>query len=229
MPDNRPMKSGREEGPADAYLAERRTMVERQIRRRGIDDPRVLATMAKIPRHEFVPPNLWHEAYADYPLPIGDGQTISQPYIVAMMTAALSPAATDKVLEIGTGSGYQTAILAELTHTVFTIERSASLSHAARQRLNRLGYKNVHFSIGDGTIGLSQSAPFSKILATGSLPAIPQGLLDQLSEEGILVAPVGGRSLQQLLRLQRTGSTFKEQDLGACCFVPLIGKAGWRS
>ena len=223
------MKTGRQEQASDPYAAKRRNMVERQLRARGINDPHVLTAMSEIPRHAFVPPNLRSEAYIDYPLPIGDGQTISQPYIVALMTAALAPRPTDKVLEIGTGSGYQTAILAKLTRTVFTVERAGSLSRTAQQRLNGLGYENVHFIVGDGTLGLSQSAPFHKILATGSLPEIPQKLLNQLSENGILVAPVGERTLQQLLRVQRTGSTFERQNLGTCCFVPLIGEAGWRS
>jgi len=223
------MKTGQQEQASDPYVAKRRIMVERQLRARGIDDPRVLAAMSEIPRHAFVPPNLHAEAYADYPLPIGRGQTISQPYIVAIMTAAIAPRPTDKVLEIGTGSGYQTAILAELTRTVCTVERAGSLSRAAQKRLNGLGYENVRFIVGDGTLGLSQSAPFDKILATGSLPEVPQKLLDQLSENGVLVAPVGGRTVQQLLRVQRTGSAFERQNLGACCFVPLIGEMGWRS
>ena len=224
------MKIGQQDEPAaDLYAAKRRDMTEEQLRARGIDDSRVLATMEKIPRHVFVPPNLQAEAYADYPLPIGGGQTISQPYIVAIMTVALTLSPTDKVLEIGTGSGYQTAILAELSHTVFTVERAADLSRTAQQRLNDIGYENIHFIIGDGTLGLPRSAPFHKILATGSLPKIPQRLLNQLSENGILVAPVGGRTLQQLLRVQRTGSTPKRENLGACCFVPLVGEAGWRS
>ena len=204
-------------------------MVERQLRARGIDDPRVLATMAEIPRHAFVPQHLRADAYADYPLPIGDDQTISQPYIVAVMTAALDLRATDRVLEIGTGSGYQTAILAELARAVFTVERSIPLSQSAQERLADLGCDNVRFIVGDGTLGLPESAPFDRILATGSLPEVPQALLDQLAENGVLVAPVGGRSVQQLLRVQHTGERFERQDLGACCFVPLIGEAGWRS
>ena len=204
-------------------------MVERQLRARGIDDPRVLAAMGEIPRHAFVPKHLQTDAYADHPLPIGGDQTISQPYIVAVMTTALDLRPTDRVLEIGTGSGYQTAILAALARAVFSVERSALLSRSAQERLADLGCDNVRFVLGDGTLGLPESGPFDRILAAGSLPEVPQGLLDQLVENGVLVAPVGGRSVQRLLRIERTGEVFERRDLGACCFVPLIGKAGWRA
>ena len=202
-------------------------MVERQLRRRGITDPRVLAAMARVPRHLFVPPERQWEAYADYPLPIGDGQTISQPYIVALMTAALELTGVEKVLEIGTGSGYQTAILAELAREVCTIERIPTLSHTAQDKLQELGYTNVRFFIGDGTVGLPDEAPFDRIIATGGFPRLPVSLLAQLADSGIFVAPVGGRTFQHLLQVRKRGDTFTQVDLGGCRFVPLTGKEGW--
>jgi len=213
----------------DRLDSQRCLMVDRQLRGRGITDERVLATMGHLPRHQFIPQALGEAAYADYPLPIGEGQTISQPYIVALMTQALSLTGKEKVLEIGTGSGYQTAILAELAETVFTIERSSFLAHVAQERLRNMGYHNIHFAVGDGTLGLPEKAPFDRILATGSLPHIPQGLIDQLTEDGILVLPVGNRLLQNLLRVKRSGPTHTQQDLGGCRFVPLIGEEGWIS
>lgn len=204
-------------------------MVDYQLRARGIVDERLLVVMGQVARHRFVSPTLEKEAYADHPLPIGEGQTISQPYIVALMSEALSLSGEEKVLEIGTGSGYQTAILAELASTVITIERSSSLSQAAQQRLQRLGYRNVRFLVGDGTVGLPEEAPFDRILATGSLPRIPPGLLGQLAEDGILVLPVGNKTLQRLIQITRSGSSHTKRDLGACRFVPLIGKEGWSS
>ena len=202
-------------------------MVDRQLRARGIADERVLSAMRRVPRHRFVSADLWAEAYADHPLPIGEDQTISQPFIVALMTEALCLHGEEKVLEIGTGSGYQTAILAALAGAVTTIERSFTLSRGARERLTQLGYRNIAFVVGDGTVGLPAEAPFDRILAAGSLPRIPQGLLDQLSNDGILVLPVGDRTLQRLVQIRKTGSSHTTEDLGACRFVPLIGKEGW--
>lgn len=213
----------------DWFLMQRQAMVEYQLRARGIGDKRLLVVMGQVARHRFVAPTLEKEAYADHPLPIGEGQTISQPYIVALMSEALSLSGNEKVLEIGTGSGYQTAILAELASTVITIERSSSLSHAAQQRLQRLGHRNVRFLVGDGTVGLPEEAPFDRILATGSLPRIPPELLRQLAENGILVLPVGSKALQRLMQVIRSGSSHTKRDLGACRFVPLIGKEGWSS
>ena len=213
----------------DWFAEQRQDMVDYQLRARGIGDERLLAVIGQVARHRFVSPTLKREAYADHPLPIGEGQTISQPYIVALMSEALSLSGNEKVLEIGTGSGYQTAILAELASTVITIERSSSLSHAAQQRLQRLGHRNVRFVVGDGTLGLPEEAPFDRILATGSLPRIPPVLLEQLAENGILVLPVGNMALQRLMQVKRSGSSHKKRDLGACRFVPLIGKEGWAS
>ncbi len=211
----------------DGFLKERLDMVEYQLRRRGIRDPRVLAAMARVPRHLFVPPQLRGEACADYPLPIGAGQTISQPYIVARMTEALELNGTEKVLEIGTGSGYQTAILAELAREVCTVERIPELSEEAGERLSSLGYTNVRFLVGDGTLGVPEEAPFDRIIATASLPRIPNALLAQLADYGIIVAPIGGRGFQRLLKLRKSGDGFEEIELGECRFVPIIGKEGW--
>lgn len=204
-------------------------MVKHQLRARGIADEDVLTVMGRVARHLFVPFSLREEAYEDHPLPIGEGQTISQPYIVALMTEALCATGKAKILEIGTGSGYQTAILAELANTVFTVERSSTLSSAAQQRLRDLGYDNIQFVVGDGTLGLPAQAPFDRIIATGSLPRLPQGLLDQLAPDGICVLPVGDRFLQRLLQVKKVGSSVEQHNLGGCCFVPLIGKEGWSS
>jgi len=216
-----------DEQKGEEFLRDRLRMVARQLRGRGIRDPRVLAAMARVPRHLFVPPVWQREAYADYPLPIGAGQTISQPYIVARMTEALELEGPEKVLEIGTGSGYQTAILAALAREVWTIERVPALSKDAEKRLRRLGYTNIHFFIGDGTLGLPQEAPFGRIIATGGLPRVPQTLIDQLGDSGIIVAPVGRRDFQRLVKLRKVGDTVEEVDLDGCRFVPLIGKEGW--
>jgi len=213
----------------ERFAEQCQVMVDHQLRARGIADVKLLSVMRKVPRHRFVSPNLWKEAYADHPLPIGEGQTISQPYIVALMSEALHLSGEEKVLEIGTGSGYQTAILAELANTVITIERSSVLSQTARERLVQLGYRDICFVVGDGTLGLPTQEPFDRILATGSLPCTPKGLLDQLSNSGILVLPVGDKTLQRLVQIKKTGSSHTKKDLGACRFVPLIGKEGWSS
>jgi protein-L-isoaspartate(D-aspartate) O-methyltransferase len=213
---------------SDPFSTARARMVDHQLRRRGIEDERVLRAMARVPRHRFVPDPFLNEAYDDHPLPIGDGQTISQPYIVALMTAALDLYGQERVLEIGTGSGYQTAILAELSAEVFTVERSAALSEGARARLAELGYRNVTFVVGDGTLGLPDQAPFSRILLTGSVPRLPQAISSQLGEGGILVLPAGRREAQDLVRVRRKGDDLAREDLGTCAFVPLIGAEGWR-
>ena len=213
----------------ERFAEQRKVMVGHQLRARGITDEQLLSVMSNVPRHRFVSPNLSKEAYADHPLPIGEGQTISQPYIVALMSEALCLSGEERVLEIGTGSGYQTAILAELADTVTTIERSSALSQIAQERLVQLGYHNICFVVGDGTVGLSAEAPFDRILAAGSLPSIPPGFLNQLSSNGIIVLPVGDRTLQRLMQIRKTGSSHTKKDLGACRFVPLIGKEGWSS
>ena len=211
----------------DPFVGKRKAMVEGQVRSRGIVDPRVLATMEQVPRHRFLPPSLWREAYCDFPLPTGEGQTISQPLIVALMTEALELAGEEKVLEIGTGVGYQTAILAELAKSVFTIERIASLANAAQEHLRALGYKNVYGMVGDGTLGLPEESPFDRIIATGGLPSLPQAFQDQVVDGGIIVLPVGEKWDQYLVRVRRNGSAFTQKRLCACLFVPLLGEFGW--
>jgi len=202
-------------------------MVETQLIPRGIHDPRVLAAMRKVPRHLFVSEALQGQAYADHPLPIGDKQTISQPYIVALMTEALQLQGTEKVLEIGTGSGYQTAILAELADTVFSIERLPSLLHRARKTLEQLGYRNVVLKVGDGTVGWPEEAPFDAILVSAGAPQVPQPLVDQLAVGGRLIVPVGDRLTQELVLVERVPEGIRKSHLGGCRFVDLVGKWGW--
>lgn len=198
-----------------------------RLRAQGIQDERVLAVMAKIPRHQFVSEEYWDQAYADHPLPIEEGQTISQPYIVALMTEALALKGGDRVLEIGTGSGYQTAILAELAAEVYTVERSYVLLEKARQRLEAAGYINVRYKWGDGSVGWEEFAPYDAIIATAAAPQVPPSLRRQLGDGGRLVLPVGDRRLQKLLRIERCGQRYIEQELCACSFLPLVGKEGW--
>ena len=204
-------------------------MVEEQIVSRGIKDPRVIAAMKKVPRHLFVEEALQSQAYSDHPLPIGEKQTISQPYMVALMTEALQLKEKEKVLEIGAGSGYQTAILAELAEKVFSIERIRSLAIRARQLLYELGYFNVEIKIFDGTHGWMEEAPFDAIIVTAGAPDIPQPLLDQLAIDGRLVIPVGDAYAQDLMRVTHTKEGIKKEDLGGCRFVKLIGKYGWEN
>ncbi len=204
-------------------------MVEEQIVSRGIKDPRVIAAMKKVPRHLFVEEALQSQAYSDHPLPIGEKQTISQPYMVALMTEALQLKEKEKVLEIGAGSGYQTAILAELAEKVFSIERIRSLAIKARQLLYELGYFNVEIKIFDGTHGWMEEAPFDAIIVTAGAPDIPQPLLDQLAIDGRLVIPVGDAYAQDLMRVTKTKEGIKKEELGGCRFVKLIGKYGWEA
>jgi len=204
-------------------------MVEEQIVSRGIKDPRVIAAMKKVPRHLFVEEALQSQAYSDHPLPIGEKQTISQPYMVALMTEALQLKEKEKVLEIGAGSGYQTAMLAELAEKVFSIERIRSLAIKARQLLYELGYFNVEIKIFDGTHGWMGEAPFDAIIVTAGAPDIPQPLLDQLAIDGRLVIPVGDAYAQDLMRVTKTKEGIKKEELGGCRFVKLIGKYGWEA
>ena len=205
----------------------RHRMVEEQIRRRGIRDERVLSVMAEVPRHLFIPKEIRQLAYADEPLPIGEGQTISQPYIVAEMTAALRLSGTEKVLEIGTGSGYQTVILARLCREIVTIERIATLSADARARLATMDAGNVTFVVGDGSLGSPEHAPFDRILSAAASPYVPAPWISQLSEGGIIVLPVGGRYEQELIRVTRLGDRTVSEVLGGCRFVPLVGMHGF--
>jgi protein-L-isoaspartate(D-aspartate) O-methyltransferase len=213
------------EGEFDVQRAE---MLEKQLRRRGVHDSGVLAAMAAVPREEFVPPEFRQRAYEDAPLPIGEGQTISQPYIVAAMTAALHLSGNDRVLEIGTGCGYQAAILSHLAKIVFTIESRSALASSATARLDRLGFENVHVHCGDGTLGLPELALFDAILVAAAAPGVPQPLRAQLAEGGRLILPVGDAENQELLLIERHGNSFETLTLEACRFVPLIGYHGWK-
>jgi len=204
-------------------------MVEEQIFSRGVKDAKLIAAMKKIPRHLFVEEALQNQAYSDHPLPIGEKQTISQPYMVALMTEALLLTGKEKVLEIGTGSGYQTAILAELSEKVFSIERIRPLALRARKLLYELGYFNVEIKIFDGTLGWMEESPFDAIVVTAGSPDIPQTLLDQLAIGGRLVIPVGDAFVQDLIRVIKTEEGVKKEDLGGCRFVKLIGKYGWEA
>ncbi len=215
----------------DRYEKHRQKMVDSQIRSRGVRDVRVLKALEKVPRHLFVDEGLVDQAYNDNPLPIGDKQTISQPYIVALMTEALELKGGEKVLELGTGSGYQAAILAELADRVFTIERIAPLAQKARKMLESLNYYNVVIRVGDGTYGWREESPFDAILVAAGSPSIPRMLVDQLAVGGRLVIPVGGRHAQNLVKLTRLSENpddVKKEDLGGCRFVDLIGEHGWK-
>lgn len=211
---------------AGSSVDRRRAMVAREAAR-GIDDPRVLAALGAVPREAFVPEDRRDEAYADRPLPIGDGQTISQPYIVAAMTQALGLRGDERVLEVGTGSGYQAAILRHLVDRVVSIERFADLAAGARARLGALGLDDVAIHVGDGTLGWPAEAPYDAIVVTAAGPRVPPALVDQLAPGGRLVAPVGPPRRQRLLRLVRTDDGIAEQDLGSVAFVPLVGEQGW--
>ena len=206
---------------------ERNRMVERQIEARGVRNPRVLAAMREIPRHLFIPPPYDRSAYEDSPLPIGNGQTISQPYIVALMTELLKPEPEDNVLEIGTGCGYQAAILAKLVRKVTSIERIPAVADLARSNLAALGISNVEIQTADGTLGYPENAPYNGIIITAATPSVPKPLIEQLAENGRLVAPVGGREIQELVVLSRRKGIVSQELHGGVRFVPLIGEHGW--
>ena len=210
------------------YAAQHLEMIEKQLRRRGISDSAVLGAMTAVPRHEFVASELRSRAYEDVPLPIGGGQTISQPYIVAAMTAALDLQSSDRVLEIGTGCGYQAAVLSLLAKEVFTIERRPELASAATATLARLGCLNAHVHCGDGTLGLPDFAPFDAILVAAAAPSVPKPLLAQLAEGGRMILPVGDTEHQELQLIEKHGDTFPITMLEGCRFVPLVGYHGWQ-
>jgi protein-L-isoaspartate(D-aspartate) O-methyltransferase len=210
------------------YEKERHRMVEEQIAGRGVKDARVLAAMNKVPRHEFLPEAMRGMAYSDNALPIGEGQTISQPYMVGLMTESLGLTGTERVLEIGTGSGYQSAVLAALCAKVYTVERIKTIAEKARAALDRLGYKNVAIKIYDGTYGWKEMAPFDAIMVTAGAPEIPAPLIDQLKEGGKLVIPVGERYSQRLIKVIKTPEGAKTESSIPCVFVPLIGNHGWK-
>ena len=203
-------------------------MVDEQIAGRGVRDPRVLAAMRKVPRHEFMPAGLREQAYGDHAMPIGEGQTISQPYMVALMTELLGLTGTERVLEIGTGSGYQAAVLAELSGKVFTVERIKTLADKARAALDRVGYRTVAIKVYDGTYGWKDMGPFDAIVVTAASPDVPQPLVDQLKEGGRMVIPVGERYSQVLVKVVKTAAGVVSSKSVPCVFVPLIGNHGWK-
>lgn len=209
------------------YAVARQRMVAEQLLRRGIQDQRVLQAMGKVHRHLFVEEALWGRAYGDYPLPIGEKQTISQPFMVALMTEALELKEHERVLEVGTGSAYQTAILAELAAKVYSIERIRALAIRAIRRIESLGYYNVLIRVGDGSVGWKAMAPFDAILVTAGTPQVPIGLVEQLGEDGRLVVPVGQAENQVLRKGTKKGAIIHWTELGNCVFVKLVGEQGW--
>jgi protein-L-isoaspartate(D-aspartate) O-methyltransferase len=211
----------------EAYLHQREEMVRRQIEQRGVRDPRLLEVMRRVPRHRFVPARYHAQAYQDGPLPIGLGQTISQPYIVAVMTDMLELSGGESVLEIGTGSGYQAAVLGELARAVHTVERHPLLAQTASDTLRDLGFANVFVHTGDGSLGWPPGAPYQAILVTAAAPRIPQPLVDQMEDGGTLVIPVGDRSGQDLERWRKTAGRILRESFFPVAFVPLRGQFGW--
>lgn len=211
----------------DRYEVSRREMIEYHLKNRGIGDPRVLDAMAHIPREAFVPAKYAAQSYDDNPLPIGTGQTISQPYIVALMTQSLKMTGCEEVLEIGTGSGYQTAILAALAKKVYTIERFNELSESAQAVLGRLGFENIEYYIGDGSCGWPTDMQFDRIIITAGVPEIPEPLERQLKEGGLLIAPVGGQWTQELVLAEKKKGHLEQNFICGCRFVKLIGKYGY--
>lgn len=211
----------------DAFEVERKRMVANQIARRGISDARVLTAMRQVPRHRFLPEESWSHAYDDSPVRIGSGQTMSQPYIVALMTELLGVAPGHRVLDVGTGSGYQAAILGELAQEVYSIERHSALAETAASRLAELGYQNVQVHVGDGSLGYPPAAPYDRILVAAAAPEVPLALQDQLTDGGRLVVPVGEKRRQQLEVWEREGETFRRTNSIPVVFVPLIGEQGW--
>jgi protein-L-isoaspartate(D-aspartate) O-methyltransferase len=222
------METGGIQDAKDEFDLARKRMVEEQIIARGINNPRVLAVMGSVPRHCFVPLDDLAWAYSDGPLPIGYGQTISQPYIVALMTELLEVEQTDRVLEVGTGSGYQAAVLGELAAKIHTVEVIPGLAFQAEKTLAKLGFSHIHVHTGDGSPGWPEAAPYNRILVAAAAPEVPQALLDQLSDGGRLVIPVGNRSVQQLEVWKRTGQEFSHRNSLDVCFVPLRGQFGWK-
>ena len=204
-------------------------MVNKQVEARGISDPNALAALRKVPRHLFVSEALMDQAYGDYPLPIGEQQTISQPYIVAEMTQALAIGPDDRVLEIGTGSGYQAAILAEIAFRVYSVERIYSLYLKARQLFDRLRYHNIITRYSDGTSGWKDESPFDAIIVTAGAPSIPDTLVNQLAPGGRMVIPVGNQYAQELIKLIKDDNGIHQSNLGGCRFVKLVGEKGWRT
>jgi protein-L-isoaspartate(D-aspartate) O-methyltransferase len=212
----------------DVYTEERQKMVSEQLVARGIEHPPVIAAMRKVPRHWFVAEDLRDRAYDDEPLPIGNNQTVSQPYMVALMAEALQLKGDEKVLEIGTGCGYAAAILAELCHKVFSIERIDELAIKARLTLTTLGYQNVSIQVGDGTLGWPEYAPYDAVVISAAAPQIPRPLLEQLKPDGVLLLPMGEEELQTLVSIRKDQRGIKEEYFGECRFVKLRGAYGWK-
>lgn len=210
------------------YTVARKRMVEEQLIARGIKDKRILDAFYKVERHKFIPAELRNSAYADYPIPIGDGQTISQPYIVALMTECLGLVGDEKVLEIGTGSGYQGAILAELAREVYSVERFADLTKNAEDLFKISGYTNIKVSVGDGTLGWPEASPFDRIIITAASPQIPLPLIEQLKENGKMVLPLGESFSQVLTLVEKKKGKLESIQVCGCVFVPLVGKYGWK-
>ena len=209
------------------YEKERENMVKSQLAHRGIKDKRVLEAMRQVPRHLFIPEAMRSLAYCDSPLPIGHGQTISQPYIVALMTETLELEGKERVLEVGTGSGYQAAILSRLARQVYSVERHAALAQQAEKLLAQLGYDNIVVRVGNGTLGWPEHSPYEAIIVTAAAPDVPRPLTDQLADGGRLVAPVGSQWSQVLIKVRRQGDLLIRERLTAVAFVPLVGKHGW--
>jgi protein-L-isoaspartate(D-aspartate) O-methyltransferase len=212
----------------DQFWNARQAMVSNQIERRNIHDPRLLEVLRRVPRHRFVPPSLHDRAYEDGPLPIGLGQTISQPYMVAAMTGLLRLQGTENVLEIGTGSGYQAAVLSEMARTIHTIEFHPYLAQNAQVVLENLGYRNVFVHTGDGTLGWPSAAPYQAILVTAAAPDMPAPLVDQLDDGGCLVIPIGGQQGQDLVRWRKANGRIVRESFFPVAFVPLRGRFGWQ-
>jgi len=206
---------------------QRAAMVETQLKARGLTDERLVVAFQKVPRHLFVPAEFRREAYADHPLPIESGQTISQPYIVALMTDCLRLRGHERVLEIGAGTGYQTAILGEMALEVFSVERLPELMQTVARRLEGLGYLNVHLSVGNGTLGWPEHAPYDAILVGAAAPGIPDPLIAQLTEGGRMVLPIGPQHAQILTLIEKRRGALHQKELASCAFVPLIGQYGW--
>jgi protein-L-isoaspartate(D-aspartate) O-methyltransferase len=216
------------EKEAVKFERQREDMVRKQIEARGVTDPRVLEAMRTVPRHRFVSEALMDQAYGDFPLPIGDKQTISQPFIVAEMTQALQLDEDDRVLEIGTGSGYQAAVLAEIAYRVYTIERIEPLYKKARLLFDDLGYDNITTRLSDGTAGWPEKSPFNAIIVTAGGPAVPRQLIAQLAVGGRMVIPVGNKYCQELTKIHKDQGGIRQSSLGGCRFVKLVGQDGWK-